>query len=131
MRSSLRATVARRAKNRCEYCRLPQSALDITFHIEHLIARQHGGKTVLANLALACPFCNSVKGSNLTSLDPASAKLVRLFNPRKDKWSDHFELVGYRIRGKTAIGRTTESLLELNSERMLRLRAALIDAGYW
>lgn len=131
MRASLRAAVVRRAKSRCEYCHLPQAAVDITFHIEHLIARQHGGKTVLTNLAMACPFCNAVKGPNLSSLDPRSAKLVRLFNPRKDKWDDHFGLVGFRIQGKTAVGRATEFLLELNSERMCRLRAALIDAGDW
>ncbi len=47
--------VRQRAAGRCEYCRLPQSPYAWTFPVDHIIARQHGGKTQLGNLALACP----------------------------------------------------------------------------
>jgi len=59
MDSAVRELVRGRAKNRCEYCRLPQSAvLFAPFHIEHIVARQHGGGDDPSNLALACDGCN-------------------------------------------------------------------------
>jgi 5-methylcytosine-specific restriction endonuclease McrA len=54
MTALLGRRVRRRALNRCEYCRLPQAASDLTFPIDHIIARQHGGKTRADNLALSC-----------------------------------------------------------------------------
>jgi len=36
--------VRERADNRCEYCRVQQQFYpDFTFHIEHIVARQHRG----------------------------------------------------------------------------------------
>lgn len=49
--ASKRRTVRRRARNRCEYCLMPQSAVDIRLHVEHIVARQHRGDDSLANLA--------------------------------------------------------------------------------
>jgi hypothetical protein len=34
--------VRQRARGRCEYCRLPQDAFRRGFHIEHIVANQHG-----------------------------------------------------------------------------------------
>jgi 5-methylcytosine-specific restriction endonuclease McrA len=67
-----RQEVRSRAGDACEYCRLPQSAIDRRFHVEHVIARQHGGGDDLDNLALACDRCNLYKGPNLTAIDPQS-----------------------------------------------------------
>ncbi|MGA2120023.1 MAG: HNH endonuclease signature motif containing protein [Bryobacteraceae bacterium] len=64
--------VRQRARNRCEYCHLPQEAFRRGFHIEHIVARQHGGSTSLSNLALACWNCNRKKGPNLSGIDPAT-----------------------------------------------------------
>jgi 5-methylcytosine-specific restriction endonuclease McrA len=88
--SDLAAEVRRRAAGVCEYCRIPEHAFRRPFHIEHVIARQHGGVTELANLALACWVCNLKKGPNLAGIDPQSKLLTPLFNPRRDIWSDHF-----------------------------------------
>jgi 5-methylcytosine-specific restriction endonuclease McrA len=44
--------VRQRAKGQCEYCRLPQAASAIPFQIDHIIARQHKGRTASGNLAL-------------------------------------------------------------------------------
>ena len=49
-----RRLVRQRAENRCEYCRLPEELGDVTFHVEHIVARQHQGGDELSNLALAC-----------------------------------------------------------------------------
>jgi hypothetical protein len=88
--------VRTRAGDRCEYCHLPQAATPfITFHIEHVIAKQHTPDDEdLDNperLALACDRCNLLKGPNLSSIDPESGEIVNLFNPRNDlreQWLD-------------------------------------------
>lgn len=86
--TELAAQVRRRAQNRCEYCLIPQAAFRRPFHIEHILAKQHGGLTQFDNLALACWQCNLKKGTNLTSIDPETGAVTRLFHPRTDEWTD-------------------------------------------
>ena len=82
----LEDTVRQRAGETCEYCRMRQSFYPTgTFPIDHIIARQHGGPTVLSNLALSCLHCYSHKGPNIAGLDPLTKKLTWLFNPRRHK----------------------------------------------
>lgn len=45
-----RKLVATRANFRCEYCRRPDLTANFSFHIEHIISRQHGGSDNPANL---------------------------------------------------------------------------------
>lgn len=93
--------MARKVRDRaggcCEYRRIPESALPLPFQIDHVIAEQYEGETVLDNLALACPHCNRCKGPKIAGLDPASGKLVRLFHPRTDLWAGHFQFERARI----------------------------------
>jgi 5-methylcytosine-specific restriction endonuclease McrA len=72
MDSATRDLVRRRADNRCEYCLLPQTHSALTHHVEHVVAKQHGGSDEPDNLALACKRCNLRKGPNLTGIDLAS-----------------------------------------------------------
>jgi 5-methylcytosine-specific restriction endonuclease McrA len=61
MDAATRREVWSRAGSRCEYCGLPQEADPfLTFHVEHVIAKQHGGRDDLSNLALACHHRASV-----------------------------------------------------------------------
>jgi len=46
----LRRQVIERAGNCCEYCRLSQSDVRFSFHIEHIIAEKHKGQTIFRNL---------------------------------------------------------------------------------
>ena len=86
-----RQFVRQRASNRCEYCGLPQSAEPFfVYHMEHIVARQHGGSDAPENLAPVCYHGNAHKGPNLSALDPESGALVRLFHPRRDRWEEHF-----------------------------------------
>ena len=129
MEAALHRLVWERAAARCEYCRLPQNASDLTFHVEHVIARQHGGVTADENLALACDRCNLYKGTNLSGIDPQTSDVVRLFHPRRDAWSANFELCGEFIVGITAEGRATERLLRMNVAARRKLRAELLELG--
>jgi hypothetical protein len=79
--------------------------------MDHIIAETHGGRTQSANLALACFRCNSHKGRNLSGVDPRSGKVVRLFNPRRDDWIEHFVWDGPKLAGFTPIGRATIAVL--------------------
>ena len=104
---ALEAEVVGRAQGRCEYCHFPEVAAELPFHIDHIIAEKHGGNTTSANLAWACFSCNLRKGPNIAGIDPESKALTRLYHPRTDQWTDHFEWGGVSFRGKTAVGRTT------------------------
>jgi hypothetical protein len=129
MEAALRQFVWNRADSRCEYCHLPQSAIDLTFHVEHIIARQHGGDDSPDNLGLACDRCNFFKGPNLSSINRMTGEVVQLFHPRRQLCEEHFELQGFDIVGKTPIGQVTLELLKMNTSRRRELRAQLIEAG--
>ena len=123
-------TARERAGRRCEYCRLPDVLPQtLRFHLEHVLARQHGGATTLENLAWSCQRCNERKGPNLSGVDPDTSVVVRLFNPRQDRWEEHFAFEGPKVVGRTATGRATVWLLEVNSEERLRWRSALRRYG--
>jgi len=129
MDASTREFVRRRADNRCEYCLLRQEHSQLTHHIEHIVAKQHGGRDDVDNLALACHRCNVHKGPNLTGMDPVSGELVLLFHPRRDRWAEHFLFRGVWIQGTTPIGRATVHLLAMNDPRRLELRSELLAHG--
>lgn len=129
MKKALDRRARERAKNACEYCRMPQSAYRFRFPIDHIIARQHGGPTTPSNLALACLRCNGHKGPNLTGIDPTSGQLARLFHPRRDRWSRHFRWRGAVLVGRTAIGRATVVVLNINHPDAVAVRKSLMEEG--
>ncbi len=129
MDTATRELVRRRANNRCEYCRLAQEHSRLAHHIEHIVARQHGGKDTPDNLALACHRCNRHKGPNLTGIDPVSGEVVPLFDPRRDQWQQHFRFRGPRIEGITPIGRATAHVVVMNDARRVELRSRLLSFG--
>lgn len=129
MDSTTRVLVRQRARDRCEYCLIWQEHYQSTLHVEHIVAKKHGGDDDPLNLALSCNHCNLHKGSNLAGLDPDSGQLVPLFNPRKDLWFEHFELNGAVIRGLTPTARATVHVLSMNASHMIDLRADLIAIG--
>ncbi len=129
MNAALERLVWERAGHRCEYCQVPQSADDLPFHIDHIIARQHGGLTNEANLALACYADNLHKGPNLAGRDPKTGKIVRLFHPRRHQWDRHFRWKGAVLVGRTAIGRATIATLGINLPHRVEFREVLIAEG--
>jgi len=121
-----RESVRKRARGRCEYCHLRQAdAPFVKHHIEHVVPRQHGGDDDLSNLALACYRCNKFKGPNLSAFDPRTDRMIRLFNPRRQRWRDHFALRGVLVLGRTATGRATVELLRMNATKRQSLRRQL------
>ena len=127
--ADLRAMVIRRAASSCEYCGLPERFAAHRHEPDHIIAVQHGGETVLENLALACLPCNRRKGPNIASIDPETGQFAALFNPRQQAWTEHFRWEGSRIEPLTPEGRVTNRVLQLNDARRLQARDAIRGAG--
>lgn len=125
MEAVTRVQVRERAGHRCEYCRIHQRYSLITFPIEHIVARQHGGSDDAAHRALACHFCHRQKGPNLAGLDPDTGMLTRLFHPRTDTWNTHFQSHAGRIVGRTPVGRTTVQVLQMNQPERVQLRVEM------
>ncbi|MFE4107808.1 HNH endonuclease [Almyronema epifaneia] len=129
---ALRQRVMQRANNQCEYCLFPQKASLFSFEMEHIIAEKHGGKTSADNLALACPYCNRAKGTDLGSIDPLSGKLTPFFNPRTQAWQEDFQIGNNaEIVPLTPEGRVTTKILQFNEpERMLERQKLLMFEQY-
>ncbi len=127
--AELRRLVRQRARDCCEYCLIPESMTLATHEIDHVIAEKHGGPTEADNLALACALCNGFKGSDLASIDAETGAIVALFNPRRDRWKEHFRLEAGRIEPLTAIGRATARLLQLNHPLRVEERVLLVAVG--
>lgn len=95
-----------------------------TFHVEHIVPRSQGGSSALDNLAWACPGCNLHKSDRTQVPDPQDGRPVTLFNPRTDRWPDHFQWDGYNVVPLSSVGRATAAALDLNHTRRLRIRRA-------
>lgn len=132
MRRSLRRFVRDRAGHRCEYCHLPDAAAPAAaFHVEHVIAEQHGGSDGPENRCWSCHRCNFKKGPNLSGRDPLTGKIVLLFHPRRQRWSRHFQRVGAMLVGRTQTGRATVAVLDVNEPQRVALRLELLDQDEW
>jgi hypothetical protein len=94
--------VRERAKGLCEYCHGVELWQYVRFTVDHVIPRARGGSDE-----------------------------VRLFNPRCDRWADHFAWAedGVMVVGLTEIGRATIARLDMNRERVLLIRQADRDVG--
>ncbi len=103
------------AGHRCGYCLSPQWLVMARMEIEHIIPVAKGGDNSESNLWLSCPLCNRFKSDRISAPDPATGRVVPLFNPRADRWSDHFRwsVDGIRVIGLTPTGRATVALLHL------------------
>lgn len=97
-------------------------------HIDHIIP---GAGDHPDNLALACASCNLSKNDAIAIVDPETGERVALFNPRTQRWSEHFAWIddGCRIHGLTPTGRATVQRLGMNVERLVIARLLWILAG--
>ena len=126
----LRDAVVRRAGNRCEYCQLPAQLQVGGFEVDHILPRSRGGQTDCAHLALACPHCNARKWAHIDGEDPESGQWVSLFNPRTQRWEEHFQWSAQRsfeIVGISVHGRATIARLQMNHADLVSIRRLLAE----
>ena len=85
----------------------------------------------MENLAWACPGCNLKKSDRMEVVDPATQSLVRLFDPRRDDWSEHFAWEEFRIVPMSPIGRAMIDAFDLNHLRRQLIRQAERMFGFF
>lgn len=129
--SKLRESVFESANGICEYCISQVRLSSDPFEVEHIRPRSKGGKTTIENLALSCRGCNGYKANRTKAKDPMTQKIVSLFNPRKQRWKDHFAWNENftLIVGLTPTGRVTVEVLKLNRIGLVNQRVAFYISG--
>jgi len=126
----LRRQIKEAADNCCEYCCVPEAVAFASYHIDHIISEKQGGGTVFGNLALACRLCNLSKGSSIAAWHEYQEALIRLYNPRRDAWHQHFQFrPSGLIVARTEIGLGTIKVLNLNDLNRVSARGVLIESG--
>jgi 5-methylcytosine-specific restriction endonuclease McrA len=129
----LRAQVSEEARYRCGYCLSQERVVGTLMEMDHLLPVALGGETVAGNLWLSCSGCNAHKGARVGATDSeVTAEIVRLFNPRRDRWSEHFAWTtdGERIVGTTPVGRATVVTLQLNRPSLVLSRREWVRVGW-
>lgn len=101
------------------------------YEVDHIISVRHGDPTDADNLAYACVFCNRQKGSDIGSIVCRSGGFSRFFNPRLDRWGEHFRLEGAMMQPQTGIREVTMRILGLNhSDRLLERQTSIAMGKY-
>ena len=118
--------VRERAEFLCEYCHTAEKWQYVPFTIDHVVPLDLGGTDDLDNLGLACFHCNRQKSNRLQAEVPKSGEEIPLFNPRQHNWADHFIWSADKrmLLGMTTIGKATIQALQLNRDRIIRIRQA-------
>ncbi|MBI1314348.1 HNH endonuclease [bacterium] len=127
---SSKALVRDRAQGLCEYCHASEDWQFVAHTMDHIVPQSAGGADTIENLALACFNCNTRRQARTECV--VDGNLVPLFNPRTDRWNDHFAWShdALSIVALTEVGRGTRDLLDFNGERhgttdkLQRIRAA-------
>jgi hypothetical protein len=129
---SLRQLVRLRAGNRCEYCLSFQDYVMGIFQIDHACPIAKGGQDTEDNLCLACELCNLYKWTKTEAIDPQTQESIGLFNPRQQRWAEHFAWSddGTEIVGLTGCGRATVVGLRLNNSLSVTVRRNWVRAGW-
>ena len=129
---AMRQRVRQAACRRCGYCLSAQEYVWGALEIEHIIPRALGGHDEESNLWLSCGMCNRHKGAQIEGLDPETGQTITLFNPRTQKWPQHFRwnAAGTQIIGLTPVGRATVAALKLNNELAMIVRRNWVQAGW-
>jgi 5-methylcytosine-specific restriction endonuclease McrA len=86
----LRAQVLADAGGYCGYCRVSEEITGAPLEIEHIVPEARGGPTRRMNLWTVCRYCNLLKSDRVAALDPDTGSHAPLFNPRGQRWSEHF-----------------------------------------
>ena len=128
--AELRQTIADRAKQLCEYCLIAEADTFYGCEVDHIISVKHGGSSEADNLAYACAPCNRAKGSDVGSI-ARTGEFIRFFNPRTDRWAEHFRLDGATIQPLTPIGEVTTRIFGFNETARLHEREEMIRFGIY
>jgi hypothetical protein len=130
--AALRRQINADARHRCGYCLTSAKIIGTPLEIDHILPESLGGPTARENLWLACSMCNDHKGNRIAAPDPIRGEIVRLFDPRRQVWLEHFgwNEEGDLIIGKTPTGRATVAALRLNRAELVEARRGWVIVGW-
>jgi HNH endonuclease len=133
IRDDVKQMVREKANYLCEYCHSPERLSANRFTIDHIIPRSLGGSDDISNLALACRRCNERRYNFVGGVDPDTQEVVPIFNPRRDRWEEHFVWLegGVILQGVTPKGRATCIRLDLNDMRYPEEDSIRATRRYW
>ena len=128
----VRQLVRERAGNRCEYCLCHQDYVFGRLQIDHVYPIAKGGLDTESNLCLACELWNQHKWIKTDDTDPRTGKRAALFDPRRQRWNDHFKwnTEGTDIIGQTDSGCATINALKFNNDLAVTVRRNWVRAGW-
>ncbi len=129
---SLRNQIRELDRDRCSYRQTRETLSGIPLTFDHIYPISKGGVTSLKNVCLACRSCNEFKGYSVTGQDLLTQEIVSLFNPRTQKWQDHFYWSndGTKVEGKTSVGRVTVLALQMNHKAIVTARRRWVSVGW-
>lgn len=124
-----RETVESRAGRRCEYCRAPQPATGIRYHLEHVFPESLGGTDEVDNLALACPTCNYYKSNHLLGIDEKRFNWPAAVQSKERPMARTFDFDSstLRLKGKTDTGKGTVNRFLMNNSMQLEARRLWVE----
>ena len=130
---ALQKKIREQARFRCGYCLTSETLIGMKMEFEHLTPLAADGETSEENLWLACRRCNEFKGTQTHAIDAKTATNVPLFNPRTQKWHEHFRWSadGTEILGISPNGRASVTALKLNNEIILVSRRLWVSVGWF
>jgi hypothetical protein len=119
--ATIKRLVHERAEGICEYCLTSEENSGQTMQVDHI---EPDGGDVLENLCLSCWNCNNHKRKATAITDPVTQVNAALYNPRTQRWNDHFAWIdgASRILGLTPIGRATVIRLKMNRSAIVIAR---------
>ncbi|MBK6768622.1 MAG: HNH endonuclease [Ardenticatenales bacterium] len=129
---ALRLLVTEDSGHRCGYCRCSEFLTSTALVIDHIVPVAAGGATVRQNLWRSCVHCNQYKATSMEAVDPATGAIAPLFNPRTQRWHEHFRWIdhGCIVEGLTPTGRATAAALRVNRDLAVSARRMWVDAGW-
>jgi HNH endonuclease len=128
----LRNRIRENDRDRCSYCLTTELNSGSRMVFDHIHPRAKGGETSFENVCLACRACNGYKSDSVEALDSITNLPVPLFHPRRQIWQDHFEWIqnDTEIQGKTAVGRVTVAILQMNHGAIVVTRQRWVAVGW-
>jgi len=130
--NSLRSQIEKADCGQCCYCQTQEINSGIPLSFDHILPQSKGGKTSFENLCLACRPCNEFKSNITEASDLLTETIVPLFNPRFQKWTEHFRWSSdsTKVEGITATGRATVITLQMNRVVIVIARARWVLSGW-
>jgi hypothetical protein len=128
----LRSRIDEADRGCCRYCLTAEANSGIRLTHDHITPVAKGGETSFDNVCLACSSCNEFKADATHAVDPFTGEAVPLFNPRAQRWRDHFawSANATRIEGSTPTGRATVIALRMNQPIAVTARGRWARAGW-